>query len=105
MLIFSGPVYWIPAIKECLDQLRPVSASLCQCSTLTQFMFHVKNTRLIRDLDWVNGQHVAFAGLSLLSAANRVWLDPGFRLIRYCMPKSLEFATFWLSQPSSRGFW
>ncbi len=40
-------------------------------------MFHVKNTRLIRGLDWVNGQHVAFSGLSFLSAANRVWLDPG----------------------------
>ena len=40
-------------------------------------MFHVKNTLLIRGLDWVNGQHVSFSGLSILSAANRVWLDPG----------------------------
>ena len=72
MLIFSGPVYWIPALKECAGQLRPMSAHLCQCSTLTQVMFHVKNIRLIRGLDWVNGQHVSFSGLSILSAANRV---------------------------------
>ena len=70
-----------------------------ECASVSMFhadtvMFHVKNTQLIRGLDWVNGQHVSFSGLSILSAANRVWLAPEVRLMRYACQNRLNLLPF-----------
>ncbi len=56
---------------ECAGQLRPLSSHLCQCSTMTQSMFHVKNIGLFRGLDWEDGQHVVRCFLWLVDIVRR----------------------------------